>query len=39
MPYIWLWIIVNNFLEIDDSQIQYWHFNDYSEYVVKEIRL
>ncbi|PKK69814.1 hypothetical protein RhiirC2_712365 [Rhizophagus irregularis] len=36
MPYIWLWVMANNFLEIDDPQIRYWHFNDYSEHVAKE---
>ncbi|PKK60411.1 hypothetical protein RhiirC2_719135 [Rhizophagus irregularis] len=36
MPYVWLWVMANNFLEIDDPQIRYWHFNDYSEHVAKE---
>lgn len=27
--------MASNFLEIDDTQIQYWHFNDYPEHVAK----
>ncbi|RHZ69343.1 hypothetical protein Glove_284g6 [Diversispora epigaea] len=35
MPYIWLWIMVEQFTYRDDPQLQHWRFDDYEEHLSK----
>ncbi|CAG8628264.1 11632_t:CDS:2 [Paraglomus brasilianum] len=35
MPYVWLWIMVGQFTDRDDPQLQHWQFNDYKEHLSK----
>jgi hypothetical protein len=36
MPYIWLWIMAEQFLDERAPNLQYWRFDDYQEHLSKE---